>query len=200
MELARDPDALFGDSCPRLLLPLALEVEGEPLEHPLALAPVPHRPTGQPGASENQRDEDEIPERELRRHVRGNHRSDPRYAEPRAHALGVRSDRVDGDAERDGRRSCGVEHGGEVRHHRRGDRDREDGERSPPPPRKREREDEAGHGSDCPFARREDVGSEIARRVRGIDRPHLDLEEHGETESERPVAVKPDEPRKRHVG
>lgn len=126
----------------------------------------------------------------------GDQRSDTDGADRRATALRVRSDRVDGDDERHGAGGRSVDDGSEARHDRRCERDGEDGERSPPPPDERERERKADAGGDRPLRRRERFASSVAG---GINRPDLELHEDGQAESERPVAVNPDEPRERHA-
>jgi hypothetical protein len=198
VELARDPDSLFRNRGSRLLLTLAFEIHGEPLERPLAVSAVADRATGQPGASEDHCDEKEVSERVLSC-VGGDQRCDAERSDRRMTPLRVRPDRVGGDCERDGRGGRGLEHGHNVRDYRHGNREGEDGERRSPPPGEGERQDEADCGRERSFSRRVNVASEVARRVRRIDRPYLDLEEDGEAEGKRPVAVRPEKPRERHA-
>jgi hypothetical protein len=110
----------------------------------------------------------------------------------------MRADRVGSDDQRDGRCGRGVENRHDVRHHGHADRHGKGSKRSAPTPAEAECKNEAGRGGGGSFTGRVEVCSDLPGRVRGIDRPELDLEEGGQADRERPVAGEAGKPRERH--
>jgi len=176
VQLAGDPRPLFGDGRTRALLPLALGCDRAVLEPPLAQAPVPDRPAGQPWAAYDQEEEDIAAER---RPVGVRRRRDERQgkrgegARDGPGAGGVRADGIDGDDKRD-RRSNRVFSG--ERNDERGAKEGggqhpEDDERDAPAPDERKRGDERKrHAQESRFE---------CERLRG---PELNLRHRGKSE------------------